>query len=151
METDPFETLSLFYISSTVTLYTLPTLAIVTSYSHNHSYKNQSLISCFGAQTEFMRSRLEEEQWDTKLGVWGRGVDPDLFSPARRRQDVRRHVFGVDSNDLAVLWLGRVVQEKQPGVWLKVRVWERGRGSVARETRTRGRGCCSDVVDAGMY
>lgn len=68
-----------------------------------------------------MRKKLEEERWDTKLGVWGRGVDPDLFSPARRSQDLRRQMLGVGPNDLAVLWLGRVVQEKQPGVWLKVR------------------------------
>lgn len=70
-------------------------------------------------QTEFMRKKLEEENWDTKLGVWGRGVDPELFSPGRRCEDLRRQL-GVGPNDLAVLWLGRVVQEKHPGVWLQV-------------------------------
>lgn len=72
------------------------------------------------SQTDFMRRKVEKEAWDTQLGVWGRGVDPDLFSPARRCQDLRRQL-GVGPDDIAVLWLGRVVQEKQPGVWLRVR------------------------------
>ncbi|CAN0543914.1 unnamed protein product, partial [Laminaria digitata] len=65
-----------------------------------------------------MRRKVEGEGWDTQLGVWGRGVDPDLFSPSRRCQDLRRHL-GLGPNDVAALWLGRVVHEKQPGVWLQ--------------------------------
>ncbi len=67
-----------------------------------------------------MKRKVEKEGWDTQLGVWGRGVDPDLFSPARRRQDLRQKL-GLGPNDVAALWLGRVVHEKQPGVWLRVR------------------------------
>lgn len=67
-----------------------------------------------------MKRKVEVEGWDTQLGVWGRGVDPDLFSPARRCQGLRRQL-GLGPNDIAVLWLGRVVKEKQPGVWLRVR------------------------------
>lgn len=74
----------------------------------------------FPPQTEFMKRKVEGEGWDTQLGVWGRGVDPDLFSPARRCQDLRRQL-GLGPNDVAALWLGRVVKEKQPGVWLRVR------------------------------
>eukprot|EP00904_Undaria_pinnatifida_P003715 jgi/Undpi1/13344/HiC_scaffold_8.g03003.m1 len=70
------------------------------------------------APTEFMRRKVEGEGWDTHLGVWGRGVDPDLFSPARRCQDLRRRL-GLGPKDVAALWLGRVVHEKQPGVWLQ--------------------------------
>ena len=66
-----------------------------------------------------MKRKVEGEGWDTQLGVWGRGVEPDLFSPARRCQDFRRQL-GLGPNDIAVLWLGRVVKEKQPGVWLRV-------------------------------
>lgn len=71
-------------------------------------------------QTEFMRRKVQAEGWDTELGVWGRGVDPDLFSPARRCQDLRWQL-GLGPDDVAALWLGRVVQEKKPGVWLRVR------------------------------
>lgn len=67
-----------------------------------------------------MKRKVEVEGWDTQLGVWGRGVDPDLFSPTRRCQDLRREL-GLGPNDIAALWLGRVVKEKQPGVWLRVR------------------------------
>eukprot|EP00903_Cladosiphon_okamuranus_P008536 g8195.t1 len=70
------------------------------------------------APTEFMKRKVEGEAWDTQLGVWGRGVDPDLFSPARRCQDLREQL-GLGPNDIAALWLGRVVKEKQPGVWLQ--------------------------------
>lgn len=74
----------------------------------------------FSSQTEFMKRKVEGEGWDTQLGVWGRGVEPDLFSPARRCQDLRRQL-GLGPNDIAALWLGRVVKEKKPGVWLQVR------------------------------
>eukprot|EP00752_Nemacystus_decipiens_P006666 g5993.t1 len=70
------------------------------------------------APTEFMKRKAEGEGWDTQLGVWGRGVEPDLFSPARRCQNLRRQL-GLGPNDIAALWLGRVVKEKQPGVWLQ--------------------------------
>lgn len=73
-----------------------------------------------GVKTEFMRRKVSHEGWDTQLGVWGRGVDPDLFSPARRSQHLRRQL-GLGRNDIAALWLGRVVHEKQPAVWLRVR------------------------------
>ena len=66
-----------------------------------------------------MRRKVSREGWDTQLGVWGRGVDPDLFSPARRSEHLRRQL-GLGPNDIAALWLGRVVHEKQPTVWLRV-------------------------------
>ncbi|CAM9688669.1 unnamed protein product [Ectocarpus fasciculatus] len=72
------------------------------------------------APTEFMRRKVQAEGWDTELGVWGRGVDPGLFSPARRCQALRRQL-GLGPDDVAALWLGRVVQEKKPEVWLRVR------------------------------
>lgn len=73
----------------------------------------------FLLQTEFMRQKVEKEGWDTHLGVWGRGVDSELFSPSRRSQELRRKL-GIGPNDVAALWLGRVVHEKQPAVWLRV-------------------------------
>ncbi|CAM9629304.1 unnamed protein product [Discosporangium mesarthrocarpum] len=67
--------------------------------------------------TEFMRKKLLAENWDTKLGVWGRGVDADLFSPAKRSEELRKEM-GLGPRDVGVLWLGRMVAEKQPDKWL---------------------------------
>jgi glycosyltransferase involved in cell wall biosynthesis len=43
--------------------------------------------------------------------VLGRGVDNELFAPQRRSAELRRQ-WGVSSNDLAVLYVGRIAPEK---------------------------------------
>eukprot|EP00903_Cladosiphon_okamuranus_P015366 g14192.t1 len=68
--------------------------------------------------TEFMKRKVEGEGWDTQLGVWGRGIEPDLFSTSLRCQVLRRRP-GLGPNDTAALWLARVVKRTNPGVWLQ--------------------------------
>jgi glycosyltransferase involved in cell wall biosynthesis/predicted metal-dependent phosphoesterase TrpH len=50
------------------------------------------------------------------VGVWGRGVDTDLFSPERRDDDLRARVL--DEGGLAILYVGRLSHEKRIGVLL---------------------------------
>jgi phosphatidylinositol alpha 1,6-mannosyltransferase len=50
------------------------------------------------------------------VGVWGRGVDTDLFSPERRNDDLRARVLG--DGALAILYVGRLSHEKRIGVLL---------------------------------
>lgn len=45
------------------------------------------------------------------LHVWPRGVQADLFSPARRDPQLRQQ-WGVGDNDLVVLYVGRIAPEK---------------------------------------
>jgi len=52
-----------------------------------------------------------------EVGVWGRGVDTKLFSPARRDESVRRGLLG-DSADVLLLSVGRVSEEKRISVLL---------------------------------
>lgn len=71
--------------------------------------------------TEFMRIKLRAERYDqfTDMQIWGRGVDLDLFSPARRSSTFRRQ-HGFKENEVVICWVGRLVQEKRPDIWLDV-------------------------------
>ena len=54
---------------------------------------------------------LREKGLGERVRVWGRGVDRDRFSPARRDMDWRRSL-GVTDNEIVVAFLGRLVMEK---------------------------------------
>lgn len=52
------------------------------------------------------------EKWGIRnVGVLGRGVDTDLFSPAQRSQALRQE-WGADENTPVALYVGRVAAEK---------------------------------------
>jgi glycosyltransferase involved in cell wall biosynthesis/predicted metal-dependent phosphoesterase TrpH len=51
-----------------------------------------------------------------RLVLWGRGVDPDAFSPERRREHLRQRLL--DGGDLLLLSVGRLSQEKRLDVLL---------------------------------
>jgi len=46
-----------------------------------------------------------------RIGIWSRGVDRAIFSPAHRDQEWRRSL-GLADDDVAVVFLGRLVMEK---------------------------------------
>ena len=50
------------------------------------------------------------------VGVWGRGVDTDLFTPERRDEELRERLLG--GGDQLILSVGRLSQEKRIGVLL---------------------------------
>ena len=54
---------------------------------------------------------LREQGMGDRVRVWGRGVDRQRFSPARRDMEWRR-AQGVADNEIAVAFLGRLVMEK---------------------------------------
>ncbi|CAM9573768.1 unnamed protein product [Choristocarpus tenellus] len=87
--------------------------------------------------TEFMRTKLLKENWDTELGVWGRGVDACLFSPENRDESLRVKM-GLAPQDVAVLWLGRLVAEKRPDVWLRALKKVQGRLATATSKAESG-------------
>jgi glycosyltransferase involved in cell wall biosynthesis len=81
-------------------------------------------------------------------GLWSRGVDPAVFSPAYR-SDAYRAAFGVTQDDLLVTYIGRIAREKNLGLLLEA--WETlapirggaklvlvGRGPLEEEIRRRG-------------
>ena len=54
---------------------------------------------------------LREQDMGDRVRIWGRGVDRDRFSPARRNLEWRRGL-GIADNEVAVAFLGRLVMEK---------------------------------------
>jgi phosphatidylinositol alpha 1,6-mannosyltransferase len=51
------------------------------------------------------------------VGVWGRGVDTELFSPARRSEELRSKLL--DGGDVLLLSVGRVSKEKRLHILLE--------------------------------
>jgi len=81
----------------------------------------------------------------TKLGVWGRGIDLERFSPKHRSMEFRERM-GFSEHDVVVMWCGRLVPEKRPDIFCKVvrRLHERkipfkalvvGQGPVEEEVK----------------
>lgn len=72
---------------------------------------------------------IEEYRMDrvTSLNIWGRGVDVDKFNPAFRSEAYRQHL-GVDEHTPIILWVGRLVPEKRPDIFMNVvrRLHQRG-------------------------
>ncbi len=65
-----------------------------------------------------------------EVGVWGRGVDCERFSPAHRSQELRRSLLG-DNGEVLLLSVGRVSEEKRIGVLLDAFAFlSRERGDV---------------------
>jgi glycosyltransferase involved in cell wall biosynthesis len=57
------------------------------------------------------QKRMLENMGVKNVSVMGRGVDTDLFSPSKRDADLRKQ-WGVNSNDLVLLYVGRIAEEK---------------------------------------
>ena len=57
----------------------------------------------------------------TSLQIWGRGVDIDKFNPANRSLEYRRHILGTtDDTTPILLWVGRLVCEKRPDIFMNI-------------------------------
>ena len=63
------------------------------------------------APTPTLVAELKRMRGDDHASVWSRGVDRDLFDPARRDLEWRRG-HGMADDEIAVLFFGRVVLEK---------------------------------------
>ena len=53
------------------------------------------------------------------MGVWGRGVDPAVFTPEARRAELRGEL-GIDKNALVLCWTSRIVREKRFDIFTEV-------------------------------
>jgi hypothetical protein len=54
-----------------------------------------------------------------RVGIWGRGVDLELFNPRNRSLAFRR-ARGIEDDEVVILWVGRLVKEKSPDIWAEV-------------------------------
>jgi len=55
----------------------------------------------------------------TNLGIWGRGIDLERFSPKHRSIEFRQKL-GFTEDDVVIMWCGRLVPEKRPDIFCKV-------------------------------
>ncbi len=63
------------------------------------------------APSQSMIEELIEQDMHDDIGLWSRGVDRTIFDPSKRDMDWRR-AQGLDDNDVAIVFLGRLVMEK---------------------------------------
>lgn len=63
------------------------------------------------APSQSMIDELLAMGMHTRIGLWSRGVDRTIFSSARRDPEWRRSL-GLADNDVAIVFLGRLVMEK---------------------------------------
>ena len=71
--------------------------------------------------TPYMMRRVQDWGYGrcTQLKEWGRGIDTKLFNPARRSSEFRA-AKGFAENEIVLLWVGRIVPEKRPDIFLNV-------------------------------
>lgn len=77
--------------------------------------------------SESMIEALREMEMHTRIGLWTRGVDRTIFSSARRDPEWRRAV-GLADEDVAIVFLGRLVMEKGLDVFAETIAELRRRG-----------------------
>ncbi|HUQ12838.1 MAG TPA: glycosyltransferase family 1 protein [Novosphingobium sp.] len=63
------------------------------------------------APSESMAQVLRAQRMNYDIGIWSRGVDREIFSPARRDLEWRC-ALGIADGDVAIGFLGRLVMEK---------------------------------------
>jgi len=63
------------------------------------------------APSESMAQVLREQRMSYDIGIWSRGVETDIFNPARRDMEWRRGQ-GIQDDEPVVCFIGRIVMEK---------------------------------------
>ena len=63
------------------------------------------------APSESMAQVLREQRMSYDVGIWSRGVEIDIFSPARRDLAWRRSI-GIADDETVICFIGRIVMEK---------------------------------------
>jgi len=63
------------------------------------------------APSESMAQVLREQRMSYDIGIWSRGVETDIFSPAKRDMEWRRSL-GIRDDEPVICFIGRIVMEK---------------------------------------
>jgi glycosyltransferase involved in cell wall biosynthesis len=83
------------------------------------------------APSESMAQVLREQRMSYDVGIWSRGVETDIFSPARRDMAWRR-LLGIADDEVVICFIGRIVMEKGLDVFAESMDALRRRGVKAR-------------------
>ncbi len=98
------------------------------------------------APSESFADVLRAERMNFDIGIWGRGIDRDVFNPARRSLEWRRSL-GIADDDFVVLFFGRIVLEKGIDVFSETIARLKAR-SVAHKVLVLGDGPARDTFAA---
>ena len=90
------------------------------------------------APSESFADVLRAERMNFDIGIWGRGIDREVFNPGRRSLDWRRSL-GLSDDDFVVLFFGRLVLEKGIDVFAET-IAELKRRGVAHKVLVLGDG-----------
>ncbi|MEP2737100.1 MAG: glycosyltransferase family 1 protein [Erythrobacter sp.] len=63
------------------------------------------------APSQSMIDELIQQDMHDDIGLWSRGVDRTVFDPSKRDMNWRRSI-GLEDDDVAIIFLGRLVMEK---------------------------------------
>lgn len=80
----------------------------------------------------------------TNLGVWGRGIDLERFSPKHRSTKFRQKM-GFEDTDVVICWVGRLVPEKRPDIFCHV-IRKLHQRNIPFRALVVGAGTCEDEV-----
>lgn len=81
--------------------------------------------------TAALVATMRQLRCDDRVSLWSRGVDHELFNPARRDNPWRRSQ-GIGDDEVVILFFGRLVKEKGLGTFIDIIHRLRGRGQVVR-------------------
>jgi len=97
-----------------------PILSPVIWKLQHYLHGNCAAIMCPSPSTS--KALTEHHFPEEKIRIWHRGVDTDLFSPAKRRKELRRLWLGSNDTAVVLLYVGRVSWEKNLKVLLEAYV-----------------------------
>ena len=100
------------------------------------------------APSESMAQVLREQRMNFDLSIWSRGVDRDIFSPAKRDLAWRR-ALGIADDMPVIGFLGRLVMEKGLDVFSDT-IDELRRGQVPHQVLVIGEGPARDWFEARL-
>jgi phosphatidylinositol alpha 1,6-mannosyltransferase len=98
------------------------------------------------APSESFADVLRAERMNFDIGIWGRGIDRDVFNPARRSLEWRRSL-GIADDDFTILFFGRLVLEKGIDVFGET-IAELKRRGVAHKVLVLGDGPARETFAA---
>lgn len=98
------------------------------------------------APSESFADVLRAERMNFDIGIWGRGIDRDVFNPTRRSLEWRRSL-GIADADFVVLFFGRLVLEKGIDVFAETVAELKARG-VALKVLVLGDGPARETFAA---
>jgi phosphatidylinositol alpha 1,6-mannosyltransferase len=100
------------------------------------------------APSESMAQVLREQRMNYDVSIWSRGVDRQVFDPARRDLEWRRGL-GISDDEVTIGFLGRLVMEKGLDVFSDT-IDELRRRGIAHKVLVIGEGPARDWFEARL-